>query len=127
MLEPLGQLSVQIEPSASDPPLDSLNLDMALLTAAEGNTAETERLIRRWRRGAAEDIAEQAHARHHTCRILEMARATAAAVECIRTGLAEPSLVMPFMEPFLPYYDSMREEAEFVDLLADLGDAANSP
>ena len=49
-----------------------------------------------------------------------MAAATAAAVQCIRTGLVEPSLVMPFMEPYLPYYDSIRDEAEFVDLLADI-------
>jgi hypothetical protein len=56
-----------------------------------------------------------------------MAGATAAAVECIRTGLAEPSMVMPFLEPFLPYYDSIRDEPEFVELLVDLGDAANTP
>ncbi len=104
-----------------------LNLDMALVTAAEGNTEQTERLIRRWRRGVAKDLAELAYTRHHSCRVLGMARATVGAVECIRTGIAEPSLVMPFMEPFLPYYDSIRDEPVFVDLLADLGDAANNP
>jgi hypothetical protein len=102
-------------------------LDIALVTAAEGNTEETERFVRRWRRGVAEDLAELAKTRHHACRVLGMAGATAAAVECIRTGLAEPSFVMPFLEPFLPYYDSMRDEPEFVALLADLGDAANNP
>ena len=105
----------------------SVYLDIALVTAAEGNTEETERLIRRWRRGAAEDLAELVYVRHHACRVLGMARATTAAVECIRTGLAEPSFVMPFLEPFLPYYDSMRDEPEFVALLADLGDAAKNP
>jgi hypothetical protein len=49
-----------------------------------------------------------------------MASASSAAVECIRSGLAEPSLVMPFVEPFLPYYDSIRNEPEFVDLLTEL-------
>ncbi len=105
----------------------SVYLDIALVTAAEGNTEETERLIRRWRRRAAEDLAELANVRHHACRVLGMARATTAAVECIRTSLAEPSFVMPFLEPFLPYYDSMRDEPEFVALLADLGDAAKNP
>jgi len=104
-----------------------VNLDMALVTAAEGNTGETERLVRRWRRGAAQDFAELAYRRHDSCRTLGMAGATAAAVECIRTALAEPSFVMPFLEPFLPYYDLMRDEPEFVDLLADLGDAAKNP
>ena len=104
-----------------------VNLDMALVTAAEGNTGETERLVRRWRRGAAQDFAELAYRRHDSCRTLGMAGATAAAVECIRTALAEPSFIMPFLEPFLPYYDSMRDEPEFVALLADLGDAAKNP
>jgi TolB-like protein len=102
-------------------------LDMALVTATEGNTEETERLVRRWRRETTEDLADLAYRRHESCRLLGMAGATAAAVECIRTGLAEPSLVMPFLEPFLPYYDSMRDEPVFVDLLADLADAANNP
>jgi TolB-like protein/tetratricopeptide (TPR) repeat protein len=102
-------------------------LDIALVTAAEGNTEETERFVRRWQRGAAEDLAELANTRHHACRILGMARATTAAVECIRTGLAEPSFVMPFMEPFLPYYDALRDEPQFVELLVDLDDAANDP
>jgi hypothetical protein len=31
------------------------------------------------------------------------------------------------VEPFLPYYDSMRDEPAFVDLLTELGDAANDP
>jgi hypothetical protein len=34
---------------------------------------------------------------------------------------------MPFLEPFLPYCDSMRDEPELVDLLTELGDAVNNP
>jgi hypothetical protein len=102
-------------------------LDTALVTAAEGNTEEAERLIRRWRREVTKDLAELAGSRHKSCQVLGLAGATAAAVECIRKSLAEPSFVMPFLEPFLPYYDSMRDEPEFVELLADLGDAANPP
>jgi TolB-like protein len=102
-------------------------LDMALVSAAEGNTEETERFVRRWRRGVVEDLAELAKTRHHSCRVLGMAGAPAAAVACIRTALAEPSFVMPFMEPFLPYYDSLRDEPIFVELLTDLADAANNP
>jgi len=33
---------------------------------------------------------------------------------------------MPFLEPYLPYHDSMRDELAFVDLLADLDNAAAS-
>ena len=104
-----------------------LNLEMAFVTAAEGNAEETERLVQRWRLGAAKDLAELTNYRQYSCQALGIAGATAAAVECIRTGLVEPSMVMPFMEPFLPYYDSMREDPLFVDLLADLDDAVNNP
>jgi tetratricopeptide (TPR) repeat protein len=100
---------------------------MALLTAAEGKTEETEILIRRWRRGAVNDKTELAAFHHEPCRMLGMAHATTSAIECIRTGLVEPSYVVPFIEPFLPYYDSMRDEPEFVELLAEIDSAANSP
>jgi hypothetical protein len=96
------------------------NLALAFLTAASGNTQETERLVRVWKRGAVNDFAELTYQRHLACRALGMAAATTAAVECIRSGLVEPSLVMPFIEPFLPYYDLIREEPEFVSLLADI-------
>jgi tetratricopeptide (TPR) repeat protein len=102
-------------------------LDMALVTAAEGNTEESERLIRSWERRSAEDFAEMAFSQHRSCRVLGMAGSTAPAIECIRRGLEEPSFVMPFLEPYLPYYDSMRDEPEFIDLLAGLGDAESSP
>ncbi len=102
----------------------TLGVNLALVAAVEGNTAETEQLIRRWRRVVAADyFTEFAAFLHETCRILGIAKATAAAVECIRTGLAQPSYVAPFMEPFLPYYDSMRDEPEFTELLAELADA----
>jgi len=93
---------------------------MAFLSAAEGNTQETEHLIRAWRHAASEDMAELALHIHYSCRALGMAAATTAAVQCIRTSLLEPSLVMPFMEPYLPYYDSIREHPEFVSLLAEI-------
>ena len=98
-------------------------LGMALLTALEGDTKETERLIRRWNREGASDWPDRTFYRDLTCQILGMAGAAEAAVTCLRTGLSEPSRVMPFLEPYLPYYDSIRDEAVFVELLAELGDA----
>ena len=96
------------------------NLTEAFVSAAEGNRQETERLVRVWMRLASEDLAELANMRHFSCRALGMAGATVAATECIRTSLVEPSAVMPFVEPFLPYYDSIREQPEFVDLLTEI-------
>jgi TolB-like protein/tetratricopeptide (TPR) repeat protein len=114
--------------SVSDYIQATMGFDLALVAAVEGNGEETEQLIRRWRRETTKDyFTELAFNLHISCRILGIAKATAAAVECIRTGLAQPSYVIPFVEPFLPYYDSMRDEPAFVDLLTELGDAANDP
>ena len=96
------------------------NFDMALVTAAEGNREETELLIRRWRRGSVGDETERAAVHHFICRLYGMVAATEQAVDCIRTGLVEPSNVTPFIEPFLPYYDSIRDEPLFVELIADI-------
>jgi hypothetical protein len=94
-------------------------LALAFVAAAEGNTEETERLVRVWLREASSDLAELANRRHYACRALGMAAAASAAVECIRSGLAEPSFVTPFIEPHLPYYDSIRHEPAFLALLSE--------
>ncbi len=109
------------------PVLEFLWLDLALVTAAEGNSAEAARLVRRWLREVNADPAEQSSRRQNACTMLGMAGATIAAVECIRTALVEPSYVMPFFEPFLPYYDPIREEPAFVELLSELDNAASDP
>jgi len=95
-------------------------LSMAFITAIEGDTAESERLVRAWLREATLDLAELANTRHHACRALGLAAAASAAVECLRSGLAEPSLVMPFIEPFLPYYDPVRDDPGFIQFLAEI-------
>jgi len=110
-----------------DSPSASLIYDQALVAAIDGNTQEAERKIRLWNRKAATDLAEKFYRRHRMCRVLGIAGATAAAVDCIRKGLAEPSLVMPFMEPYLPYYDSMRNEPEFDALLSELATSDQIP
>lgn len=51
-------------------------LAMAFVTAVEGNTPETERLVRVWLREATQDHAELAGLRHHACRALALARRT---------------------------------------------------
>jgi hypothetical protein len=96
------------------------HMSMAFIAALEGDTIETERRVRAWLREAARDLAELAVLRHHACRALGLAGAAPATVECLRSGLAEPSQVMPFLEPFLPYYDSMRDDPGYVAFLAEI-------
>ena len=99
---------------------ESIFLALALVTAAEGNTDETEALVRAWLRLAHRDMAELFMQRHYACRALGLAAAVTSAVDCIRTGLAEPSQVMSFIEPLLPYYDSIRDDPQFAALLEEI-------
>ncbi|MEJ2604678.1 MAG: winged helix-turn-helix domain-containing protein [Gammaproteobacteria bacterium] len=95
-------------------------LAMAYVAATAGDTAEGERLVRVWFREVRQDLAEKVSLRHHACRALGMAAAVSAAVDCLRSGLAEPSLVMPFIEPYLPYYDPVRGDPRFVEFLGEI-------
>lgn len=92
----------------------------ALLAAAQGDRAEAVNLVRRWNREGALDWPERVGLRDMSCSILGMAGAADDAVDCLRTGLEEPSLVMYFRDPYLPFFDSIRDDPVFVELLAEL-------
>jgi TolB-like protein/Tfp pilus assembly protein PilF len=95
-------------------------LAMAMLAAIQGEMEKSVRLNRRWLRLVENDWVERPASRALSCQIFGMAGATEAAVACIRAGLAEPSWIMPFLEPYLPYYDSIREQPAFIELLAEI-------
>jgi len=96
-------------------------LSVALLAAVEGKTEETERLIQAWYQGGAADLAGRALMWEYACQCLGMAGAAEAAVKCIRRGLEIPSGVMPFLEPRLPFYDPVRNEPVFIEMMEELG------
>lgn len=100
----------------------SADLALALLTAPDPRegTARIEQRVRSWQRGASKDLAELTNNRHRACRALAMAGAVSATLECLTSALAAPSLVMPFIEPFLPYYDRIRGDTRFARFLTDL-------
>ena len=127
ILSQLRTITDEAQSSDAGPSHYRSNLIRALIAAVEGNTEQTERFVRRWRRGAAEDLAELTNNRHLSCRALGMSGATRAAADCIRAGVEQPSFVMPFMEPFMPYYDGIRKHSEFVDMLAEINGMANNP
>jgi TolB-like protein len=97
-------------------------LSVALLAAVEGDTAEAERLVQAWYRGGAQDLAGRGVFWDMACQILGIAGAAEAAVKCIREGLEQPSAIMPFLEPHLPFYDPIRNAPVFVELVEELAD-----
>ncbi len=96
------------------------SLDLALVEAVEGNADEATRLVRQWRRIESEDLAGLMVYRSVFCAILGMAGATVEAVECLRESFEEPSYALPFLDPYYPQYDLIRDEPEFVELIADI-------
>jgi TolB-like protein len=95
-------------------------LDLALIEAVEGNTDEALRLVRHWRRLASDDLAELLGGHSMACSIYGLVGASTEAVKCLREAFEEPSYAMPFMDPFYPQYDSIRDQPEFVELLAEI-------
>ncbi len=95
-------------------------LDLALVEVVEGNADEAMRLVRRWHRRASGDLAELIENRSMSCAILGMAGATVEAVECLRESFEEPSYALPFLDPYYPHYDLIRDEPEFVELVAEV-------
>jgi len=95
-------------------------LDMALVAGAEGSTLEAEQMIRRWERFAPGDRTQLSGNKHEACQILGLIAAAEAAVECLREGISEPSWVNPHREVYLPYYDSIRDEPAFFELLDEI-------
>ncbi len=95
-------------------------LTLAAVAGIEGNTSQAEEYVERWLNGAGLDWPDRVVYRETACQVLGIAGAAEAAVSCIRDGLEEPSMLMPFIEPKLPFYDSIRDEPVFVELVNDL-------
>ncbi len=98
----------------------------SLVAAVLGDREKTTRLVDIYMRESRKDLTARALFLHESCRILGIAGAAVEAADCIRTGLAESSFVMPFLDPFLPHYDPVREHPAFVELLAELDDSADT-
>ncbi|MFT5139373.1 MAG: TolB-like protein [Lysobacterales bacterium] len=95
-------------------------LSLALVAAAEGNAEETLQLFRGWQELNRDDWAGRITQRDRACPLLGMVGATTAAVNCIRLGMQEPSYIFPFQEVYSPFYDPIRDEPEFIELIAEI-------
>jgi TolB-like protein len=95
-------------------------LSVALLAAVEGDKAETRRLTEAWYANKGEDLAVRQGGLVYVCQTLGISGAAEDAARCIRAGLDEPSSIMPFLEPHLPFYDPVRESPAFIALVEEL-------
>ena len=95
------------------------NLEVAILEAFVGNREQVIKHVRRTYDGTRGDAAARSIILGYACKTLAMAGAATEAVECLREALTEPSEIQAFLEPHLPYYDPIREDPEFLELLAE--------
>jgi hypothetical protein len=96
------------------------NIGLAIIAGIQGDVEQAEQLINDWTESPKLDWADRNELLHFACRVLGMIAATEAAVKCIRDGLAEPSHVTPFFEPYLLFYDSIKDQPEFIEMLDDI-------
>jgi TolB-like protein len=99
-----------------------IDLTRGLLAAVTGDVASTREHVGRWARGSAmDDVPEKMSGWNISCQIYGIAGAAKEAADCIREGLEFPSWLMPFLEPKLPFYDGVRDEPVFRELVEELG------
>ena len=68
----------------------------------------------------SDDLAGLMVYRAKSCAMLAMAGAGAEAVECLREAYEDPSCAMPFIDPYYPHYDLIRDEPEFVEFMVEI-------
>jgi len=59
------------------------------------------------------DLTEILMRSHHACRVLGMISAVDMAVQCLSDAFQQPSRSSIFLEPHMPFYDSIRHSNEF--------------
>jgi TolB-like protein len=96
------------------------HFEIGLIAAVAGNTEEAEKNIQRFLYEARQDMTNYSIFAADACQILGMAGAATAAVDCLREAFSKPSSAYPFLEPLLPYYDPIRDDPAFVQLLAEV-------
>ncbi|WP_371194086.1 winged helix-turn-helix domain-containing protein [Glaciecola sp. SC05] len=70
------------------------------------------------------DWAERIISRSEICRILGMMGDSEKTVQCIEEGIEQGSLIYPFLEHYLPFYDAVRDTPRFMAMVQYIdGDA----
>jgi len=98
----------------------SLFQELALFEVMQGNKEMAKQHLRQWRRESLKDRTERLSGWGVSCQILAIAQAVPEAVECLQTGFEQPTWIFPFLEPFLPYYDLIRDTPEFQALMVEV-------
>lgn len=94
--------------------------DIALLAFGRGDWDEAEALLQRWEVVSLADWNHRMQFREAVCGTWGMMARQVEAVACLRRGFDEPSQMVPWMAPFQPEYDPIRDTPEFQALLSEL-------
>jgi hypothetical protein len=91
-----------------------------MIDALEGRGAETVRGARALEQETRNDLSRRQNELSVFCSLYAMVGHAGEATACLRMALTEPSTTEPFLEPWLPMYDPVRDSAEFQALLSEL-------
>lgn len=126
----VAEAQSRMETIAADNPQivadDRFLQDTALLAFFRGDQSEAIALLERWERVTLNDWAQRIEFREAVCGSYGIMAMATEAVACLRRGFEEPSRLIPWMTPYMPEYDPVRESPEFQALLAELEAARSS-
>jgi hypothetical protein len=80
---------------------------------------EADTNLQSWKRATQNDATDLAYERLNACQIYALAQLSDPAIDCLRRGLSEPSLVTPLLVRHHPLFDGLRDHPEFQSLLSD--------
>jgi tetratricopeptide (TPR) repeat protein len=94
--------------------------DLAQLALFRGDEAEALAMLQRWEVASLADWTHRMQFREMVCGLYGIMERRSEAVDCLRRGFEEPSQMIPWVTPYQPEYDPIRETPEFKALLTEL-------
>ena len=82
-------------------------------------TKTAEKMIAKYFNKQPLDLTEITMNHHNACRVLAMVSSQQTII-CLTKAFETTSLAVPFFEPYLPFYDSVRETDAFKNMLANI-------
>lgn len=95
-------------------------LDAAIITGIKGQNEKARDMIDLYFNKLPIDLTEIMMRRHHACKVLGMISEVELAVECLNKAFEQPSRASRFLEPYMPFYDSIRSSTAFKKLLSNV-------
>jgi hypothetical protein len=116
-------LEKQLEDDIADPDKSGFTsgyLHLALVKAALGKGQQAADLVVRWEQTSRIDVMDRWLNLGYACMVQGMAGLAPGAAQCLRAATIEPNYFFSFYDPWLPFFDPVRESPEFQAVFGEL-------